>query len=123
MQMMSGSPFAVSSLRKQSENLRRASAMRELSMPFSIRQNVGSDGTPLSRIPIFRRRFRLKRPNSIISALEVWPQRRARIISVRMSPSLWRMLPFVVLLKSGTEDENSSTLSRMLLSDGIWCFF
>lgn len=89
----------------------------------TMRQDVGSDGTPCSNIPIFRRRFRLNLPNSMMSALEVWPQSRARIISVRMSPSLWRMLPFVVLLKSGTEDENSSTLSRMLLSDGIWCFF
>lgn len=123
MQMMSGSPFTVSSLRKLSENLPRALAMRESSMPFSIRQNVGSDGTPFSSIPIFRRRPRLNLLNSMMSALEVWPQRRARIISVRTSHSLWRILPFAVLLKSGTEDENPSTLSRMLLSDGIWCFF
>ncbi|EJX01231.1 hypothetical protein EVA_10662 [gut metagenome] len=84
------------------------------SIPCSTRHRVASDGTPFFNIPNRRNLLRLRLPNSIISALPIHLEIRASIISMMMSSSLWRIFPLSNLLKSGTDEENSFSLYKIL---------
>lgn len=93
------------------------------SIPLSIRHKVGSDGTPLFSNPNDWSFLRLCLPNSIISARPTHLDILANIVSMTMSPSLWRMLPLSVLRKSGMEKAKSINFSKCFLWRWWYGFF
>ena len=114
-QIISLSPSALYSLRwNNPANSCILSASASSSIPCSTRQRVASDGTPFFSMPNWRNFLRLCLPNSIISVLPTHFEARASIISMMMSSSLWRIFPLSDLLKSGTDEENSFSLYKIL---------
>ena len=105
---------AGASVEKLRKLLHPVGTSAESSIPCSTRQRAASDGTPFFNMPNLRNLLRLCLPNSIISVRHTHFEVRASIISMMLASSLWRIFPLSDLLKSGTDEENSFSLYKIL---------